>query len=134
MAETAKLEPNLYGGIAFFYEEPNPALTEILIDGRVRDVVYEYTARVTVNYLTRLWSRKHYRDDHVGELEAGVRPEVFIGGYKSDRWIGEVVSEAVYAMADEEGRHTPAPGQNHSVTQGHHDLAGALYAELPAQI
>lgn len=134
MAETARLDPNLYGGVAYFYEDPNPALAEILLGGGVRDVTYEYTARVTVNYLTRLEARKHVHDRHPGEMAGSVRPDVFIGGYKDDRWVGEVSVDVEYAMADEMGRHTPAPGQRGSVTQGSHDLSGALYAELPAQI
>lgn len=134
MAETAKLEPNLYGGIAYFYADPNPAFTQILIGNLVRDIVYEYTARVTANYLTRLQGRKHLDDDHIGELEGSVRLEVYIGGYKDDRWVGEIVVDCEYAMADEMGRHTPAPGQHGSVYEGSHDLSGALYAELPAHI
>jgi hypothetical protein len=134
MAETARLEPNLYGGTAYLYAAPNPALTQSLIGNGVRDAVYEYTARVTVNYLTRMWARKRVDDKHPGELENAVRPEVFIGGHKGDRWVGEVNVDVEYAMADEEGRHTPAPGQRGSVYAGSHDLSGALYAELPARI
>lgn len=134
MADTAKLDPNLYGGIAYFYEEPNPALAEILLGSGVRDLSYEYTARVTANYLTRLGARKHIDDRHIGGLEGAVRPEVYIGGYKSDRWIGEVNVDIEYAMTDEMGRHTPAEGQRGSTYEGSHDLSGALYAELPAEL
>lgn len=134
MAETAKLDPNLYGGSAYFYADPNPALAQILLGDRMRDSTYEYTARVTANYLTRLWARPHFNDQHVGELEGSVRPEVFIGGYKSDRWVGEINVDVDYALADEMGRHTPAEGQRGSVYEGSHDLTGALYAELPARI
>lgn len=133
MAETARLDPNLYGGIAYFYEDPNPCLAEILIGERTQGVVYEYTARVTANYLTRLGDRKHSGDRHPGDMAGSVRPDVFIGGYKDDRWIGEVTVEVEYAMADEMGRHTPADGQNKSVYDGSHDLSGALYSELPAK-
>lgn len=134
MAETAKLEPNLGGGEYYFYPKPNPALTQILLNDRVRDLVYEYTARVTLNYLTRLWSRPHLDDDHVGTLEGSVRPEVFIGGFENDRWVGQVSVDVEYALADEWGRHSPAPGQHGSVYEGSHDLRDALYAELPTKL
>jgi hypothetical protein len=134
MAETARLEPNLGGGAWYFYPKPNPAFSEILLGERVRDLVYEYTAKVTLNYLTRLWARKHVHDRHIGEMEGAVRPEVFIGGFDNDRWVGEITVDVEYALADEFGRKNPAPGQKGSVYEGSHDLTGALYSELPARI
>lgn len=129
--EFVALEPNLYGGIAFFYEEPNPALSEMFVGDRLLGIVSEYTGKVYENYMTRLASRKHADDDHPGAMEQATRAEVFVGGYKGDRWIGQITVAIEYAQADEYGRHSPAEGQNESTYAGSHDLRGALYAELP---
>ncbi|QNJ56829.1 hypothetical protein SEA_REINDEER_19 [Mycobacterium phage Reindeer] len=128
----AVLEPNLYGGVAYFYAEPNPALSEILIGPELHALTADYTARVVADYVTRVSGRS---DPESPESLAGsVSAEVFIGGYKTDRWIGEIVVGVEYALADEFGRHDPAEGQNNSTYEGSGDLRGALYAVLPARI
>ena len=129
MAE-AMLEPNLYGGRYYFYLEPNPALTEILMGPRLQAITAEWTAKVVTGYLTRLEGR----GAGGGPLAGSVRAEVFIGGYKTDRWVGQIVvggGGVTYAAADEFGRSNPVEGQNNSTYEGSHDLREALYAELP---
>lgn len=129
------LEPNLGGGEYFFYPKPNPALTEILVSQRLQAVTAEWTAKVGMTYLAKLGARPHIDDRHPGALEAGIDANVFIGGYESDRWVGEISdggSDSVtYALADEYGRHSPSRGQHGSTTQGHHDLRDSLYENLP---
>ena len=124
----ARLEPNLYGGRYYFYLWPNPALTEILVSSKLQAITAEWTARVMANYASRIGARPNA----TGHLLSTVRAEVFIGGYKSDRWIGQITVGAEYASADEFGRSDPAEGQNDSTYEGSHDLREALYAELPA--
>lgn len=126
-----QLIPNLYGNIAFFYAEPNPALTEALAGDRLLGIVSDYTGRVWDSYMTKLASRRHASDEHPGQMASLTRAEVFIGGYKDDRWIGQITVGVEYAMADEFGRHEPAEGQNHSTYEGSGDLRGALYEHLP---
>ncbi|QSM01070.1 hypothetical protein SEA_NANOSMITE_25 [Mycobacterium phage Nanosmite] len=128
----ATLEPTLYGGIAYFYKEPNPALTEILVGALVQTLVADYTAKVVANYMTRVSGRSDPEDPE--SLAGSVRAEVFIGGFKTDRWVGEITVGVEYALADEFGRHSPAEGQHNSTYEGSGDLRGALYAELPAAI
>lgn len=129
------LEPNVEGGVAFFYPKPNPALSEILLGQRLQDVTSDWTHKVAVTYVTKLAARPHFDDRHPGALEAGVDAEVFVGGYENDRWVGEIsdggANSITYALADEYGRHDPSPGQRGSTTQGHHDLADSLYEHLP---
>ncbi|AER26074.1 hypothetical protein SSEA_SKINNY_22 [Mycobacterium phage Skinny] len=128
----AVLEPNLYGGIAYFYQEPNPALSEILLSTDVEMLVASYTERVATNYIARVSGRSDPSDPT--SLAGAVRASVFIGGYKNDRHVGEITVGVEYAMADEFGRHSPADGQNNSTYEGSGDLRAALYAELPARI
>lgn len=131
MSSPEPLYPNLYGGVAFFYAKHNPALTEVLIGGRLQGIVAEYTSKVYASYATRLADRKHVDDEHPGQMLSSTRAEVFIGGYEDDRWIGQITVDVPYAMADEFGRHSPAEGQNNSTYEGSGDLRGALYENLP---
>lgn len=120
----ARLEPNV-NGTTFFYAEPNPALTEILIGPALQGITAEYTARVLAGFLALIENRPRVRDKHPGLMGSMTRAEVFIGGNHGDRWVGQIVNEVEYASADEFGRDAYAP------YEGHHDLRNALYAELP---
>lgn len=124
--------PNYENGRTYFlYAKPNPALAEILLGDRVRDVTWDWTAKVGGSYVAKLQARTHTDDRHPSYLESTVDASVYIGGYESDRWVGEIKVGADYALADEYGRHTPSPGQHGSTTEGHHDLADSLYENLP---
>ncbi|SHX07190.1 Uncharacterised protein [Mycobacteroides abscessus subsp. abscessus] len=120
------------GGLAYFYKDPNPALAEILVGTRLHALTGEYTTKVAVNYVTSLEARpKQTSDRHPGAMSNAVSAEVFIGGYKTDRWIGQITVGVQYALADEMGRKNPTEGQHGSVYQGSGALRSALYAELP---
>lgn len=123
----------LGGGTYYLYPNPNPRLSEILVGNGVRDVVAEYLMRVEATYATAIMSRPSHRTHEPGDpsLENSIVPEIYIGGFENDRWVGELHVTARYAMADEVGREDPAPGQNDSTTEGHHSLRDALYAHLP---
>ena len=115
------------GGDTFFYPAPNPALTQILVGDRLGAVVGDYTLRVAINYIQRLADRPHIGDDHVGRLASTVNTDMFIGGFKNDRHVGEVTvggGDAPYGAADQYGRNAYAQ------YEGLHDLTDALYAEL----
>ncbi|MBB5167207.1 hypothetical protein [Mycobacterium sp. AZCC_0083] len=131
VAEEEPLQPALYGNVAYFYKKHNPAFTEILVGPRLFNITAEWTGKVYESYMTRLISRKHADDEHPGLMESSTRAEVFIGGYEGDRWIGQITVAVPYAVADEFGRHSPAPGQNNSIYEGSGDLRGALYEHLP---
>lgn len=115
---------------ANLYPAPNPAISEFLLDDRLQAVVAEYTTRTGMNYIARLGNRPGRAknvDEHPGALAGTVRLTVFVGGYRADRWVGQVTvgdDEIVYAMADEVGRHQYNP------YPGHHDLRDALHDEL----
>lgn len=117
-----RLYPNLYGGVAYFYKEPNPRWTEILVGPRVKNIVAEWTAKVAASYVERVTPRSKS-----GELVNSVDTAVFIGGFKGDRWVGEITVGVEYAMADEFGR-DGSDGQG--AYDGSGDLRGALYAHL----
>jgi len=125
------LEPALGGGTHYFYPKPNPALTEILVSNSVRDLVDEWGYKVEATYVAALQARKHVGDKHPGQMEGAIEGRSFIGGYEGDRWVGELIVHVDYALADEYGRKTPAPGQKGSTTEAHHSLRDALYANLP---
>lgn len=120
-------ESVLPGG-TFFFAEPNPALSAVLVGDRLLAIVTDHTSRVAINYIQRLGDRPHIGDDHIGQMASTVSTEVFIGGYKNDRHVGQVMVGSVYAAADEFGRDAYAQ------YDGHHDLSGALYAELPTRL
>lgn len=123
--QTQRLEPALGGGLYFFYPQPNPALTEILIGMPLQGIVGDWTAKVLATYVGRLGDRPHKGDPHPGLMAEATRPEVFIGGYKHDRWIGQITVGVEYASADEFGRDAYNP------YAGHHDLRDALLQNLP---
>lgn len=124
-----RLYPNLYGGISFFYQESNPAQAEILIGPRMQAIVAEYTFKVMESYLNRIAPRSDS-----GAMLGSTYASVQIGGYKNDRWVGEITVGVEYAMADEFGRDTPQGGQNSSTYEGSGDLRAALYGVLPTAI
>lgn len=126
---SGELYPNV--GPSFFYPKPNPALSEILVGERLKGVVADWTAKVGFSYVAKLQARTHTDDEHPSHMESTVDASVFIGGFEDDRWVGEVRVGADYALADEWGRHRPAPGQHGSTTEGHHDLRDSLYENLP---
>lgn len=105
---------------------PNPAIAEFLLGDRLKAVVAEYTARVMTTYISRVEGRKKYKSGN--ELENSVRGDIFLGGFRTDRWVGQVVSTVEYAAADELGRTAYAP------YEGHHDLRDSLYGVLGHQI
>jgi hypothetical protein len=127
----AGLIPRVGGESYYLYARPNPALSEILLGGRVHDLVDEYGLRVESTYVAALQARKHVDDDHPGQMAGSIEGKSFIGGYENDRWVGELVVHVEYALADEYGRSNPSAGQNDSTTPAHHDLRDALYANLP---
>ena len=120
------------------YPDPNPALAEVLLDGRLGTIVADYTAKIASTYHTMLAARSS-RDEGTGTrlidtIEANVWP---YWGYKRDRWVGEVKvgSAAVpYGAADEFGRSNPEDGQKGSTYEGSRQLRTALYIYLPFKI
>lgn len=130
MAErVARLEPAVAigGGRYYLYDYPNPALTEALIGPRLGEIVADWQLKVLATYVGRLADRPHIGDKHPGAMAAAATAlPPRIGGYRGDRWIGEIVVEIEYASADEFGRDAYAP------YEGHHDLREALYLNLPA--
>lgn len=102
---------------------PNRALVQIMTSARMDAVVTDYTAKVAATYLQRIAPRSNS-----GGLAEGVSASTFIGGHRKDRVVGEVVSGAVYAAADELGRHEFNP------YEGSHDLRDSLYSILPTRI
>lgn len=131
---SGELYPNLGGGSYYFYPNPNPALTQILVGERLQAVTAEYTAKVGFSYIAKLQARSHTDDRHPSFMESQVDANVFIGGYEDDRWVGEIRVGVDYALADEFGRHRPAEGQHGSTYEGHGDLRESLYENLPAKI
>lgn len=133
-----RLYPNLYRGVAYFYKESNPAQAEILRSPQMQAVVADYTSKVLAAYIGRIAPRSKS-----GRMLDSVNAEVFIGGFKNDRWVGEVRVEVEYAMADEFGRdefdmeHGDfASGASITVGgyEGSRDLRDALYGVLPTAI
>lgn len=120
-----------YGSYALenieLFPAPNPAITEFLLGDRLQGVVAEYTAKVGASYVQRLGNRPHKGDKHPGAIESTVDLSVFLGGYRTDRWVGEVTAgsaEFPYALADEEGRYA------YNAYPGHHDLRDSLHNVL----
>lgn len=126
------LIPGLGGGAYYLYPKPNPALSEILLSTKTRDLTTEWSAKVIATYMTKLAARKSHRDHGTDpHLEQTVDVLVYVGGYDNDRWVGEITQHSIYALADEWGRDFPSDGQHGSTTEGHHDLANSLYENLP---
>lgn len=122
MARDHYLEPVVHP-THFLYDDPNPALAAILVSSQMDAIVSDYTAKVAATYIQRIGPRTDS-----GDLAAGVQANVFIGGYKNDRIVGEVSSTAEHAAADELGRHEFNP------YEGSHDLRDSLYSVLPQRI
>lgn len=134
------LIPNVEDGVAYFYPKPNPFMTEFLVSTKLQAIVADWTSKVLANYVSKI-SQHRYPERYgkafngkvkvPGELEANVHASVMIGGYQNDRWVGQIVSSAPYAAANEFGRHDPKNRQNSSTTQGTHHMRDALYELLP---
>lgn len=107
------------------YPPPNPALAEILLSGRMEEVIWEYAAQVAAAYAQKMAPRPRIGDKHPFLSTQSVKIDTPIGGAKHDRKIGEITVEVEYASADEFGRKAFNP------YEGHHDLANALYSILP---
>lgn len=130
--EVGRLEPALgVDGTHYFYDDPNPALSEILLGAPLYEIVNEYVNLIAGDYKTRVQARAHKGDPHPGAMASGVVGEIVQGGFKNDRHIGVITSTVEYASADEFGRGTYNEDA-HNPYEGHHDLRGALYAHLPA--
>lgn len=112
------------------YGPPNAALAEILIGAKMYAIVAEYTAKVLGNYVTRqsssVKSTRHrkYRPAGQSTLES-LEMTVDIGGFKKDRWTGQITVGVEYALASEYGRKKYAP------YAGNKNLREALYGVLP---
>jgi hypothetical protein len=107
----------------FLFNDPNPALSAVLVSPTMQGIVAEYTSKVATVYLNRIEGRSRSH-----ELQESVKAHTFIGGFKDDRHVGEVVVSAPYAAADEFGRHEYNP------YAGSHDLRDSLYSVLPQEI
>jgi hypothetical protein len=110
------------------YPYPNPALAECLMGPRLQAIVADYTARVAATYGQSLSARPRKQEyDKRGPSLASSISAVVVpnGGYKNDRWVGQVTIGAQYAAADEFGR------KKYSQYDGSGALAQALYSTLP---
>lgn len=116
------LEPVVHA-THFLYNDPNPALSKILVSAKMDAIVSDYTSKVATAYVQRVEPRSKSHN-----LIENVSASVFIGGFKNDRFVGEVVSGATYAAADEFGRDAYNP------YEGSHDLRDSLYSILPQKI
>lgn len=102
------------------YGPPNVALAEILIGPRMYGIVAEYIAKVLSHYVTVQGA--HSKSFALME---SVEAKIDIGGYKRDRWVGQISVGVEYALATEYGRHAYAP------YAGNKNLRSSLYAVLP---
>ncbi|WP_099021273.1 hypothetical protein [Mycolicibacterium palauense] len=117
---------NAEGGSAYFYADPNPGLAKILTGDHVFTLVSDYVTRVMETYIAKLYARSPDSDHDATSMANSVYGEVFIGGYRDDRWVGQITVAVEYAAADEFGRHSYNP------YEGSHDLRDSLYEHLPA--
>lgn len=128
------LEPTL-GGNNFLYPDPNPALAQILIGPGMDAIVTENTAKVLSIFVSGISSRPiDPTDRHRGQMLANTTAEVKVGGYKNDRFVGEIRVGVDYGASDQYGRKSPSPGQHGSTYAGHYALTTALYSVLPQKI
>jgi hypothetical protein len=115
------------------YGPPNKALAQILLGPGMYAIVAGYTAKVVSNYVTRQ-SGERYKDPK-RQYRAGGHPpgatlqsleaSVEIGGFRNDRWTGQISVGVVYAGAGEYGRKKYAP------YAGTANLRQALHGVLP---
>lgn len=61
--------------------KPNPALAQILLSGRMQNVVRSVTELARTKYQAIVAKRS-------GKLAASARVRLSIGGYQNDRWVG----------------------------------------------
>lgn len=109
------------------YPYPNPALTAVLVGPKLEACVTEYTSKVVGVYAQKMANRPRKGDRHPGKSLQSMSAEVSIGGYKHDRWVGEISVGTEYALADEYGRKAYNP------YRGHGDLRESLHSVLPAR-
>jgi hypothetical protein len=64
--------------------EPNPALTELLLSGRMREIVFERATMAQALYQARVAKRS-------AALAGTARAFTEIGGVRHDRWIGTML-------------------------------------------
>lgn len=113
------------------YPYPNPAITQILFDPRLRKVVADYTYKIEATYRQKLLPRTTSKRKANGgrHLVDTIGHYIGPGGYKNDRWIGEVTvgdgASNPYGAADEFGRNAFNP------YEGAHQLRESLYTHLP---
>lgn len=115
------------------YGPPNRVLAQILVGPRMYGIVAEYTARVLANYVTRQAAqpykdtkRRKYKGGHLpGQLLESVEMQVDVGGYKRDRWVGQITVGVQYAGATEYGR------KKYAEYPGNKNLRDALTGVLP---
>lgn len=96
-------------------KDPNPALTQIAISSEMRSLMRE---KIEI-------AQALYRDEvahRTGNLARSARVETFIGGPKSDRWIGHLIVEATYAASHEFG----TDDGDERITAAAHDLNRVL--------
>ncbi|ATN93983.1 neck protein [Mycobacterium phage Kumao] len=110
------------------YPDPNPALTAILVGPELKAAVIDKTHQVVAVYTQKLANRPRKGDRHPGNMLRHTKGVVDIGGYRKDRWVGEVSVKTAYAAADELGR------KQYNPYQGSHDLQESLYSVLPYRI
>lgn len=115
------------------YGPPNPALAAILVGTRLRSIVGSYTLMVAGQYMVRQGAmpyrdrgRQHRAGGHrpgqsVENIEAGVD----IGGFKKDRWVGQITIGVEYSGASEYGR------KKYARYRGNSNLRESLGAVLP---
>jgi len=115
------------------YGPPNRVLAEILKGPRLYGIVAEYTAKVLANYVARQGGqpykdlkRQRYQGGHTpGQLLESVEAQIDIGGFKRDRWVGQISVGVVYGGATEFGR------KKYADYKGNRNLRQALHGVLP---
>lgn len=115
------------------YGPPNEVLAEILIGPRMYSIVASYTAKVLSNYITRQGAepykdlKRQYRagGHPPGQLLESVEAKIDIGGFKHDRWTGQISVGVVYGGAEEYGR------KKYAEYAGNKNLRQALHGVLP---
>jgi hypothetical protein len=99
----------------------NPALNEVAVGPRLRELVnqYGYQVRTVWDGIARVKS---------GYNVASADVHTYIGGYDKKRWVTEMTAHTDYAAADELGRKAdPA-------YEGSNAMQTALYTVLPTRI
>lgn len=78
------------------YPDPNPAITGILLDGRLAVYLGEVAGKVKDLYQSRVAKRS-------GRLAESAHVQIEIGGHRHDRWTAKVVVGGDYAVNPEDG-------------------------------